>query len=389
MDRFQYSDSLIRLPDQFFAKLVNKIKPYYEAGYDMINLGQGNPDQPTPDHIIRSLQEAAANPTYHKYPPFRGFPYLKKAIADYYKREYDVDLDPEKEVSVLFGAKTGLVEVSHCFLNEGDWALVPDPGYPDYESGIAFSGAKSHKMPLDRENDYLPDYDQIPDDILSQAKLMFLNYPNNPTAATATPQFFEETIQLAEKNNFCVVHDFAYGTIGFDGKKPISFLQIEGAKDVGIEVYTLSKTFNMAGWRIGFALGNEKVIEALNLLQDHNYCSIFGGIQEAAATALNGPQDCVSDLLKLYEERRNAFISGLRAHGWEVDAPKGSFFAWIPVPDGYTSESFTELLMEKAHVIVAPGNGFGENGEGYVRVGLLCDKERLIEAVDRITQLKF
>ncbi|WP_329610097.1 pyridoxal phosphate-dependent aminotransferase [Pseudalkalibacillus berkeleyi] len=388
MNRFQQSDALKRLPEQFFANLVQKIQPYYEAGYDMINLGQGNPDQPTPDHIVKTLQNSAANPVHHKYPPFRGHAFLKKAIADFYKREYDVDLDPEKEVSVLFGAKAGLVEISQCFLNQGDIALVPDPGYPDYESGIAYADAIQHNMPLKKENDFLPDYASIPEKTLDQAKLMFLNYPNNPTAAIATEAFFEETIDLAEKNDICVVHDFAYGSIGYDGHKPISFLQAKGAKKVGIEMYTLSKTFNMAGWRIGFALGNEKVIEAINLLQDHYYCGMFGGLQEAAAKALNGPQDCVQDLRALYEERRNAFIPKLQENGFEVVSPKGSFFAWIPVPDGFTSESYSDFLMEEAHVIVAPGNGFGESGEGFVRVGLLCEKERLIEAAERMINVK-
>lgn len=384
MNRFQYSDTLLRLPEQFFAKLVQKIQPYYEAGYDMINLGQGNPDQPAPDHVVTALQTACVNPTYHKYSPFRGYPFLKKAIVDYYKREYDVDLDPEKEVAVLFGAKTGLVEVSQCLLNPGDYALVPDPGYPDYESGIAIAGAEKYMMPLDSENEFLPVYENIPKDVMEKAKLMFLNYPNNPTAGIATPEFFEETVRVAEEHNYCVVHDFAYGTIGYDGKKPISYLQTKGAKDVGIEVYTLSKTFNMAGWRVGFALGNAEVIEAINVLQDHYYVSLYGGIQEAAAAALNGPQNCVSDLMDMYEDRRNAFISKLQEHGYEVEAPKGSFFAWLPVPEGYTSESFTDMLLERAHVIVAPGNGFGDNGEGYVRVGLLCEKDRLIEAAERI-----
>lgn len=388
LNRFQQSDALKRLPEQFFAKLVQKIQPYYDAGYDMINLGQGNPDQPTPDHIVKALQDSATNPVHHKYPPFRGHTFLKKAIADFYKREYDVDLHPEKEVAVLFGAKAGLVEISQCLLNQRDVALVPDPGYPDYESGIAYTGAIQHNMPLKKENDFLPDYTSIPSPTLDQAKLMFLNYPNNPTAGIATEAFFEETIELAEKNDICIVHDFAYGSIGYDGHKPISFLQTKGAKNVGIEMYTLSKTFNMAGWRIGFALGNEQVIEAINILQDHYYCGIFGGLQEAAAEALNGPQDCVQELRALYEDRRNAFIPKLQENGFDVVSPKGSFFAWIPVPDGFTSESYADYLMDEAHVIVAPGNGFGESGEGFVRVGLLCEKERLIEAADRMIEVR-
>ncbi|MCF6409259.1 pyridoxal phosphate-dependent aminotransferase [Pseudalkalibacillus salsuginis] len=384
MARFQQSDSIKRLPEQFFAKLVNKIEPYYQAGFDMINLGQGNPDQPTPDHIIKTLQTSATNPVHHKYPPFRGHTFLKKAIADYYKREYDVELDPEKEVAILFGAKAGLVEVSQCLLNHGDTVLVPDPGYPDYESGIAIAGAKQYRMALKRENDFLPDYDSIPEEVLQKAKLMFLNYPNNPTAGIATSEFFEETVRLGEKTGCCIVHDFAYGSIGFDRKKPFSFLQTKGAKEVGVEMYTLSKTYNMAGWRVGFALGNEEVVEAINLIQDHYYCGMFGSIQEAAASALNGPQDCVHELTAIYEDRRNAFISKLKDNGWDVDYPKGSFFSWIPVPEGYTSEDYAELLIEKAHVIVAPGNGFGKTGEGFVRVGLNCEKHRLLEAADRM-----
>ncbi|WLD94855.1 pyridoxal phosphate-dependent aminotransferase [Alkalihalobacillus sp. AL-G] len=387
MNRFQQSNALNRLPDQFFARLVGKAQPYIKAGYDLINLGQGNPDQPTPPHIVKSLQKAVENPMHHKYSPFRGHRFLKQAISNFYHREYGVTLDPEREVAVLFGAKAGLVEISQCMLNEGDKALVPDPGYPDYESGIALAGAHTVKMPLRKENHFLPDYKELDEKSLNTAKMMFLNYPNNPTAAVATERFFSDTVTIAEKHNLCVVHDFAYGAIGFDGSKPISFLQSKGAKEVGIEVYTLSKTYNMAGWRVGFALGNEQIIESINLIQDHYYVSLFGGIQEAAAEALNGPQDCVGELVSLYEDRRDAFIGALQDRGWDIEAPKGSFFVWLPVPENYTSEQFADHLLEKAHVIVAPGKGFGINGEGYVRVGLLCEKDRLIEAAERIVKL--
>lgn len=216
---------------------------------------------------------------------------------------------------------------------------------------------------------------------------MFLNYPNNPTAGVATADFFAETVNLAEKHGICVLHDFAYGGIGFDSKKPISYLQSPGAKENGVEIYTLSKTYNMAGWRVGFALGNPSVIKTINTLQDHLYVSLFGAVQEAAATALLGPQKCVDELVKTYQSRRDGFINGLKEIGWKVEAPKGSFFAWLPVPEGYTSESFADLLLEQAHIVVAPGIGFGENGEGYVRVGLLASEERLNETVDRIRKL--
>jgi L-glutamine---4-(methylsulfanyl)-2-oxobutanoate aminotransferase len=385
---FPQSDLLKSLPKQFFASLVQKVGAYTEKGADVINLGQGNPDQPTPQHIVEKLKQAGENPANHKYPPFRGLLSLKEAAAAFYKREYGVDLDPEEEIAILFGGKAGLVEIPQCLLNPGDTILVPDPGYPDYLSGVELAKAKMVTMPLREENDFLPDYAELSAEDLDQAKLMFLNYPNNPTGAVAHQEFFDQTIELARKNEICVVHDFAYGAIGFDGKRPQSFLQSEGAKDVGIEIYTLSKTYNMAGWRVGFAAGNKSVIAAINLLQDHMYVSLFGAVQEAAAEALLGPQECVSELNDLYESRRNVLIDGLKNIGWHVTAPKGSFFAWLKVPEHFTSVEFADFLLEKAHIAVAPGVGFGEHGEGFVRVGLLSSEERLQEAVSRIESLE-
>ncbi|WP_226035817.1 pyridoxal phosphate-dependent aminotransferase [Aquibacillus saliphilus] len=387
MHRFEHSDTLQRLPEQFFANLVQKVQYLLSQGYDVINLGQGNPDLPTPPHIVEELKKAADNPAYHKYSPFRGQAFLKEAIATFYKREYGVKLDPEKEVAILFGAKTGLVEISQCLLNPGDLALLPDPGYPDYMSGIALANAETELMPLLSENNFLPDYSILDQSVLDKAKLMFLNYPNNPTSATATKQFFDQTIEIAKKNEICVVHDFAYGSLGFDGQKPQSFLQSEGAKDIGVEMYTLSKTYNMAGWRVGFAVGNQSVVESINLIQDHIYVSLFGAVQQAAEMALLGDQNEVEKLVQTYQQRRDTFVDKLHEIGWKVDPPKGTFFAWLPVPNGFTSEQFADLLLEKAHVAVAPGNGFGDKGEGYIRVGLLDSEERLTEAVNRIGKL--
>lgn len=356
-------------------------------GHDVINLGQGNPDRPTPEHIVRSLQEAAENPVYHRYSPFTGLPLLKQAVTRRYKEDYGVDLDPETEVAILFGGKVGLVEISTCLLNPGDTCLVPDPGYPDYWSGVALAGAKMNLMPLSEENGFLPDYSSIPGAEADQAKLMFLNYPNNPTAAMAPYSFYEETVRFAEKHNIVVASDFAYGAIGFDGNKPVSFLQVPGAKEVGVEFYTLSKTYNMAGWRVGFALGNKEIIRLINLIQDHYYVSLFGAVQAAAATALTSSQECVRQLVETYESRRNVWFDGLNKIGWDAKPSAGSFFAWLPVPSRYSSADFADLLLEKAHIVTAPGIGFGKNGEGYVRVGLLTSEERLQEAVDRISKL--
>lgn len=387
MKNFETSDILKQLPKQFFASLVQKVNQAIADGHDVINLGQGNPDLPTPEHIIDRLKTAAEEPINHRYPPFRGKPELKQAVADYYKQEYGVDLDPESEVAILFGGKAGLVELPQCLMNPGETMLVPDPGYPDYWSGAALAKVKMEMMPLTADNQFLPRYEDIPVEVAEKAKMMILNYPNNPTGATADLGFFEKTIDFAAEHDICVVHDFAYGAIGFDGIKPISFLQAAGAKGVGIEIYTMSKTYNMAGWRIAFAVGNPSVIEAINLMQDHLYVSLFGAVQDAAVEALSSSQECAVQLNATYESRRNALISSLHEIGWNVQSPPGSFFAWLKVPEGYTSESFADLLLEKAYVAVAPGIGFGEYGEGYVRVGLLTTEDRLREVAQRINEL--
>lgn len=385
--KFEESDILQHLPKQFFASLVKKVNAKVATGADVINLGQGNPDQPTPDFVVKAMQDATAEPDNHKYSLFRGDPELKKAAADFYQREYGVTLDPEKEIAILGGSKIGLVELPFAVLNPGDTLLLPDPGYPDYLSGVTLAKVNLELVKLTEQNDFLPDYDTIDPAVVKTAKLLYLNYPNNPTGAVATPEFFRKTVTFAQQNDIGIVHDFAYGPIGFDGHKPISFLQTPGAKDVGVEMNTLSKSFNMAGWRIGFAAGNPDLIEAINLIQDHLFVSIFPAIQKAAITALNSDQSTVKALVALYEKRRNQFFKAARAIGWEPYHSGGAFYAWMPVPKGYTSESFADLLLDKAAVAVAPGNGFGEAGEGYVRVGLLIDEPRFTEACQRIDKL--
>ncbi|OEC00941.1 aminotransferase [Lysinibacillus sphaericus] len=383
----ELSKKLQQLPTQFFAALVQKVNAALAEGRDIINLGQGNPDQPTPPHIIKALQEAAENPQHHKYSPFRGIAELRQAAADFYKREYNVTINPDTEVAILGGTKIGLVELPMAVLNPGDTMLLPDPGYPDYLSGVVLGDVQYDVMPLFAENNFLPDYDALSDEVKDKAKLLYLNYPNNPTGGTATLEFFEETVRFAKEHQIIVAHDFAYGAIGFDGNKPVSFLQADGAKEVGIELYTLSKTYNMAGWRIGFAVGNAQIIEAINLIQDHLFCSQFPAVQQAAAVALTSSQTCAQELSATYERRRNVLIEEAQRIGWQVTAPKGSFFAWLPVPLGYTSEQFADVLLDKADIAVAAGNGFGHFGEGYVRIGLLVSEERLREAISRIEKL--
>lgn len=385
--RIQPSAMVDRLPTQFFATLVTKTNKAIAAGHDIINLGQGNPDLPTPQHIVEELSEQAKRPVHHKYPPFSGRLELKQAVAHWYKEEFGVELDAEEEVAILFGSKTGLVEICQVLLNPGDVALVPDPGYPDYWSGVAVADGRMVMMPLKAENAFLPDYGQLKPEDLEKAKLMFLNYPNNPTAVNAPVEFFEETIRFARKHEIVVCHDFAYGAISFDGKKPVSFMQVPGAKEVGVEFYTLSKTYNMAGWRVGAMVGNKELVRLVNLIQDHYFVSLFGAVQMAAAKAMTGSQQCVHDLVSVYQSRRDVLFAELHRIGWQAKPSEGSFFSWLPVPEGFTSVEFSDLLLEKAHVVVAPGVGFGPTGEGYVRAALLSSEERLAEAVRRIEKL--
>lgn len=383
----EFSNRLKQLPEQFFSALAAQTAKAMAEGRDVINLGQGNPDQPTAPHIVKAMQKAVADPKNHKYSPFRGITEMRQAAADFYKREYGVEIDPDLEVAILAGTKIGLVELPLAFLNPGQSLLLPDPGYPDYMSGAPLAGIEMDLMTLKPDNNYLPDYSELDQNVLQRAAMMYLNYPNNPTGAVATQAFFDETVEFAKANNIAVVHDFAYGAIGYEGVKPPSFLQSEGAKEIGIEMYTLSKTYNMAGWRIGFAVGNSKMIEALNLIQDHLFAGLSPALQLAAAEALSGDQSCVTELVETYEKRRQVLIDECARIGWNIQAPKGSFFAWLPVPEGFTSMEFVNHLLKHADISVAAGSGFGKSGEGFVRVGLLVDEERIVEAIRRIEKL--
>ncbi|GMA69913.1 diaminopimelate aminotransferase [Leuconostoc litchii] len=387
---FEESDLLKTLPKQFFATLVAKVNAKIAAGYDVINLGQGNPDQPTPDYIVKALQKAAENPANHKYSLFRGEERFKHAIAQFYNEEYGVTLDPSTEVAILAGSKIGLVELPWALMNPGDTLLLPDPGYPDYLSATALGRVKYESITLKEENNFLVDYQSIPDAVAKAAKFLYLNYPNNPTGAIATSDFYRETVAFAEDHQVGIISDFAYGAIGYDNHKPISFLQTKNAKAVGIETYTFSKTFNMAGWRVGFAVGNAEMIEAINLIQDHLFVSLFPAVQDAAIEALNNTTErkkSVQKLNDMYQRRRDVFINAVRSFGWEPYVPKGAFYVLMPVPSEYTSSEFADLLLEEANVAVADASGFGAGGQGYIRVGLTIGEERLAEAATRISKL--
>ena len=387
---FQQSELLKTLPKQFFASLVSRVNAKIAAGADVINLGQGNPDLPTPDYIVQAMQQATAVAADHQYSAFRGEMRFKTAIAQFYFDTYGVVLDPATEVAVLAGSKIGLVELPLALMNPGETLLLPNPGYPDYWSGAALGRVAVEQVELKRENDFLIDYDDIPTDVAQRAKFLYMNYPNNPTGAVATADFYEQTVAFAKQNQVGIISDFAYGAIGFDGHQPRSFMQTPGAKTVGIETYTFSKTFNMAGWRVGFAVGNADMIDAINVLQDHLFVSLFPAVQDAAIAALAHYHDqnsAVANLVQVYQQRRDAFIQAVRTYNWEPYVPKGAFYVLMPVPAGYRSASFADLLLEEANVAVADASGFGDAGAGYVRVSLTTDTVRLFEAARRIGEL--
>lgn len=387
---FQQSDLLKTLPKQFFASLVSRVNAKIAAGADVINLGQGNPDLPTPDYIVQAMQQATVVAADHQYSAFRGEMRFKTAIAQFYFDTYGVVLDPATEVAVLAGSKIGLVELPLALMNPGETLLLPNPGYPDYWSGAALGRVAVEQVELKRENDFLIDYDDIPADVAQRAKFLYMNYPNNPTGAVATADFYEQTVAFAKQNQVGIISDFAYGAIGFDGHQPRSFMQTPGAKTVGIETYTFSKTFNMAGWRVGFAVGNADMIDAINVIQDHLFVSLFPAIQDAAIAALAHYHDqnsAVANLVQVYQQRRDAFIQAVRTYNWEPYVPKGAFYVLMPVPAGYTSASFADLLLEEANVAVADASGFGDAGAGYVRVSLTTDTTRLVEAARRVGEL--
>jgi LL-diaminopimelate aminotransferase len=382
--RWKPADRIEGLPPYLFAAIDQMKQEAARQGKDIINLGVGDPDLPTPAPIIRKLQQAAEDPKNHQYPSYEGLPVFRQAVAQWYQRRFGVSLNPENEVLALIGSKEGIGHFPLAFINPGETTLIPDPGYPVYHAGTLFAGGKSHFLPLLKENRFLPDLERIPKTVLESSKILFINYPNNPTGATATTDFFKEVVSFAERHNIIVCHDAAYSEIYFDGKKPPSFLEVPGAKEVGIEFHSLSKTFNMTGWRIGFAVGNREILAALGKVKSNLDSGVFQAVQEAAVYALSLEESAVDQIRKTYQERRDGFITGLRGLGFDVPPPQASFYVWIPVPSGIGSADFSALLLSKTAIVSTPGSGFGVSGEGYVRMALTVRKERLAEAIDRI-----
>jgi len=369
-----------------FTEVDNMRKKAAAAGRDVITLSIGSPDMAPASHIIEALHRAIDDPGNYGYALSRGMPEYLQAVADWYRIKFGVELDPASEVHSLIGSQDGLAHISLCFANPGDVVLVPDPGYPIYTAGPLAANAELHLMPLVAANGYLPDLDAIPASVLKRAKMMILNYPNNPLAAIATPEFFRKAVELAQRYDFLVCHDFAYSELVFDGYRPPSFLSVPGAKEVGIEFHSLSKTFNMAGCRLAFVAGNAKAVELLGRIKSNFDYGIFFPLQHAAVAALTGPQDCIAATAAEYQRRRDIMVDGFNAMGWQVPRPKGSMFVWAPVPNGQTSFAFTASMLENAGVAVVPGVAFGPHGEGYVRIALVQPQERIRQAVERIAK---
>lgn len=388
MTTFERAERLKKLPPYLFKEIDKKKTEMKAKGVDIIDLGIGDPDLPTPRHIIEAMKASVEDPKTHRYPAYGGMHDFKVAVADWYERRFGVDLDPETEVLALIGSKEGIAHLPLAFVNPGDVALIPTPGYPVYHIATLFAGGESCFMPLVNDNGFLPDLDEIPGEVARRAKVMFVNYPNNPTAAVADLDFFNRVVEFARKNEILVCHDAAYTEIAFDGYRPPSFMQAEGAKEVGIEFHSLSKTYNMTGWRVGFAVGHSEAVEGLGAIKSNVDSGVFQAIQMAGIKALRHDQSCVSDMIAVYARRRNLVVEGLRAAGFELQSPKASFYLWIRVPEGYTSAQLATRLLERG-VVVTPGNGFGEPGEGYFRIALTQKRERLAEAIERIKATKF
>src|SRR3990172_4441788 len=375
-----------KLPPYLFTAITRAIAEKRAQGVDVVTFAIGDPDIPTPRHILDSLHAAAEDPANHRYPESEGLPEYRRAVAGWYERRFGLRFDPDSEVQALIGSKEGIAHIALCLIDPGDVALVPDPGYPVYSVGTLFAGGEPHYLPLREENAFLPDFSEVPEAVARRAKVLWLNYPNNPTGAVADLAFFEEAVRFARRYDIAICHDGPYSGVAYDGYRPVSFLQAPGARDVGIEFHSLSKSYNMTGWRIGMAVGNATLIDALMRVKSNIDSGIPQAIQRMAITALNGPQDCIEEPNAVYQRRRDRLVETLRVIGMRVQPPRASLYVWARVPDGLTSADFAARLIDDIGVVVTPGTGYGAWGEGFVRLSLTIPDDQLEEGVRRLSE---
>jgi LL-diaminopimelate aminotransferase len=383
---FSRAKRLNALPPYVFARLDELKAHAREQGIDLIDLGMGNPDGLAPQPVIDAAIAALSVPQNHGYPPFEGTASFRRAIATWYKRAYHVELDPDSEALPLLGSKEGLSHLAMAYIDPGDVILVPSPSYPPHFRGPLIAGGEIYPLILKAENDWLIDLTSIPEDVARRAKILYFNYPSNPTTATAPREFFEEIVAFARHYEIMLVHDLCYAELAFDGYQPTSLLEIPGAKEIGVEFHTLSKTYNMAGWRVGFVVGNTDIIQGLRTLKTNLDYGIFAAIQTAAETALQLPDSYIKEVQQRYLQRRDFLVEGLKELGWNLTPSKATMYLWIPTPPGISSADFAMEVLENTGVVVTPGNAFGEGGEGYVRISLIADRDRLGEALNRLKQ---
>lgn len=382
------SQRMNNLAPYLFVEINKKIAAKKALGEDIVNFSIGDPDMPTPENVITRVCQAAADPANHRYPETFGLPEFREAVADWYKKRFNVSLDPASEILPLQGSKEGIAHIALCYIDPGDIALVPDPSYPVYTGGTVLSGGDVHYMPLLPKNGFLPDLEAIPENVLKKAKILWLNYPNNPTGAVADIEFFNRVVGFAKKYELLVCHDGPYSEVYFDDYKPVSFMQADGAKDVGVEFHSLSKSYNMTGWRIGMVVGNARAVQSLNTLKSNLDSGVPQAIQYAAIEALNNSQEAIERHNRIYQRRRDLVIEVLNDIGVEAKPPKAGLYIWAKVPEGFTSIEFTNDLLDNLGIVVTPGTGYGAYGEGYVRLSLTIPDANLLKGLSRLSAWK-
>ena len=382
----KFASRIEKVPPYLFVGISRKIAEKRAQGIDVISFGIGDPDIPTPENVVEKLRETALDSPNHRYPETDGLPEFRQAVADWYQRRFGISVHPDKETLPLIGAKEGIGHAALCFIEPGDIALVPDPGYPVYSVGTWFAGGECHWMPLLEENGWMPDLDAIPDDVADKAKVIWLNYPNNPTGAIADAGYFAKVVEFAKVHDIAVMHDASYSEVAYDGYRPISFLETPGAIDVGVEFHSLSKSYNMTGWRLGMAVGNEDIISALMVIKSNLDSGVPNAIQYMGMEAMELSQNAIDERNAIYEHRRDRVVQTLRDIGLDAIPPKASLYVWTRIPEGFTSAEFTALLLDEADIVVTPGNGYGEYGEGYIRLSLTINDEDMEKGLARLSE---